>query len=135
MAYDWSGSFSNWANSGDMWTMAASALLGGVSASSSARQSDKDREREYQLRRELAELEARSRDQLARTTGDETRRTIDFESRLNESNRLNERARLSTAWDAWKPGGGKPAAKPVAAPRFQDYYVAPPVQQPLPPKG
>jgi hypothetical protein len=135
MASWWDSASSGWGNywsSGDGWAAAASALLGGISSSSAARQSREDREADARTRRELMEMQLRGQEAGIRMQGDESRRTIDFESRLNEANRLNERARMSQAHDAWA-SGTKPAAKPVTAPRFQDYYVQPTPY--TPPKG
>lgn len=115
-------SFLGSGDSGGFFSTIASGILSGIGASSRAR-SDKEQLRQQ---REIAEMEIRSREGLARIAGDEDRRTIDFETRLNEANRLNERARLGKAWDAWGKGdNSKPAAQPVIAPNFQDYYQKP----------
>lgn len=131
--------WSSYSSSGDAWGDMFSAILGGVAASSNRRQSDRDSRAAREAARELAILRMQGDRDNIRLSGDEQRRTADFETRLNESTRLNERARLARAWDAWRPGGGKPAAQPVATPNFNDWAVAPstlPALKPLEkPKG
>jgi hypothetical protein len=77
----WSSASTGWGNywsSGDGWGAMASALLGGISASSSARQSREEREADAQLRRELMEMQLRGQEGQIRLQGDEQRRTVDF---------------------------------------------------------
>jgi hypothetical protein len=151
MPWDWRGGYSGGASTGSssssgssssggdsyaFWGSIASAMLSGASASSQASRDGKDRRREL-------EMAARVSQRLARIQGDENRRTIDFENRLGEANRLNERSRLSSAWDAWAAGdNSKPAARPVARPVLDDYFTKPEqdyqfqdLNQPAKPKG
>jgi hypothetical protein len=117
-----SGSGSSGGGGGDsyaFWGSIASAMLSGASASSQASRDGKDRRQEL-------EMAARVSQRLARIQGDEQRRTIDFESRLGEANRLNERNRMGSAWSAWSAGdNSKPAAQRVARPVLDDYFTAP----------
>lgn len=100
------------------WGMLAQGILGGIGASSAA--SDQRR-----MSREAMEAQRRAQQEAIRSSGDEQRRTIDFETRLNEANRLNERARLATAWSNWDKQPATQTTKPVTLPNFADYYVAP----------
>jgi hypothetical protein len=130
MKWSWGSGYSGGASSGassgssggtdwGFWAAAASAVMSGVSASSQA-------SRDRSQAREMGEIEGRNRIRSARVEGDETRRTIDFENRLTEANRLNERARLARAWTAWGKGdNSKPAAQPVLGPDFNTYAVPP----------
>ena len=125
-----SSSSGSWGG-GDGWAMAASAILGGIGSSSKDKKDRKSAAEEMKLRRELMAMQMQSDRELTRMRGDEDRRTIDFQSRLGESNRLNERARLGRAWDSWSSGSGKkPAAQPVATPDYNSYYVPPEQAQP-----
>jgi hypothetical protein len=147
MPWDWRGGYSGGATSGGstggsvsegasgggggdswgFWGSIASAMLSGVGSSSRARA-------ERESSRESAMIDAISAERQVRLTGDEQRRTIDFESRTNEANRLNERARMGRAWTAWGKGdNSKPAAQPVLGPDFRSYYVEP--EQMLTPDG
>lgn len=126
-----SSGWSDYTSSGDFYSTMINGILSGVAASSEASENRRNTEEDYRFRRELAQMELEGRERLGRISGDEDRRTIDFQSRLTESQRLNERARLGKAWDAWGSGSSaKPAAQPVTAPNFNDYYVAPPVKPP-----
>ncbi len=118
---DSSGGSSSGSFSDSGWGTVFQAILGGVSSRSESREAQRAREQEAGLARELA-----------RYSGDEQRRTIDFQSRLTDARERNRVARRAAARRGFALGTGEGRPEEVELPRFQDYYVDPTAK---PPKG